>query len=81
MAEDVASVAPKSTWVPARPARQKTPQDWGKLAAELGIELPPEPEPAPVETVVSTPVELPESQPIVFTTLEADVGEASIEGE
>lgn len=72
-AEDILASLPQSTYSPARPEKQKTPQDWAKLAGELGIEIPPESLASSEETVVSTVVEAAETPPIVVTTLEPAV--------
>lgn len=67
--QDVLPSLPPSTFVPPRPDRQKTPQDWARLASQLGVELPPEPF-EPVEATAATTLEPSPRPSIVVTTLE-----------
>jgi len=68
-AQDLLASLPQSTFVPPRPDRQKTPQDWARLASQLGVELPPESF-EPVEATAATTLEPSPRPSIVVTTLE-----------
>ncbi len=60
---------PQSTFAPPRPERQKTPQDWARLASQLGVELPPEAF-EPVQASAETTLDSTPRPSIVVTTLE-----------
>ena len=47
--QDIMVTLPQATYTPPPPEPRKTPQDSARLASELGLELPPEPEPPVVE--------------------------------
>lgn len=67
--QDLLASLPQSTFVPPRPERQKTPQDWARLASQLGVELPPEAF-QPVQATAETTLEVTPRPSIVVTTLE-----------
>ncbi len=67
--QDFLASLPQSTFVPPRPDRQKTPQDWARLASQLGIEVPAEAF-EPVEATAATTLEPTPRPSIVVTTLE-----------
>lgn len=69
--EDLFASLPQSTFVPPRPERRKTPQDWARLASQLGVELPPEAF-EPIHTTAETTLEPAPRPSIVVTTLETE---------
>lgn len=69
--EDLFASLPQSTFVPPRPERRKTPQDWARLASQLGVELPPEAF-EPIQTTAETTLEPAPRPSIVVTTLETE---------
>lgn len=67
---DLLASLPQSTFVPPRPERQKTPQDWARLASQLGVELPLEAL-EPTQVTAETTLDAAGRPSIVVTTLEA----------